>query len=131
MPNGFHGSTKEWGRMEAPLRAIDAILQAFAERHRMELTRNYHNWPERSLTWDAAPRRSIQIWLADEQDLCFAMAICAWEDRTRGRFWKNRIMIASQSLDELRPRLLQLLENAKAEVDGWTSNDLVAAQRRR
>jgi hypothetical protein len=32
-------------------------------------------------------------------------------------------------MDELRPQLLQLLERAKREVDGWTSDDLVPAYR--
>ena len=127
MPNGFSGPTEEWQRIESPLRTIDDLLQAFAARHRMMVTHNYHNWPERSLTWGSAPERFIQISLADEQDLLFTVGLGAWEDRSQGRFWKNRTLIASKSLDELRPQLLQLLETAKEEGDGWTSEDLVPA----
>ena len=127
MPNGFHGPTEEWQRMEGPLRTIDDLLDAFAERHGMTVTRNDHNWPERSLRWGEAPHRSIHISLADEQNLLFGVGICAWEDRSKGRFWKTRTLIESRSLEELRPQLNELLEKAKNEVERWRSRDLVAA----
>jgi len=39
MPNGFHGSSEAWERMEAPLRALDPVLEDFAARHGTSLCR--------------------------------------------------------------------------------------------
>jgi hypothetical protein len=60
MPNGFHGSEEEWERIEAPLRTIDAGIAAFAERNGLIGSKNYHNWPERSLRCAEAPDRSAR-----------------------------------------------------------------------
>jgi len=49
MPNGFVGSTEEWERMEAPLRTVDDVVAAFAERHGATMIPNHDSWPERSL----------------------------------------------------------------------------------
>jgi len=47
--------------MEAPLRALDPVLEACADWHGMSLSRNSHNWPERSLAWGAPIHRLIQL----------------------------------------------------------------------
>jgi hypothetical protein len=52
MPNVFSGTDDEWDRMEAPLKSVAGVLAEFAAAHGMQMTKNYHEWPERSL-----PRR--------------------------------------------------------------------------
>ena len=65
MPNGFQDSELEWQRIEAPLLRVDPILDAFASAHGLGISKNYHNHPERSLTWGTDLRRLIQLYLAD------------------------------------------------------------------
>ena len=43
MPNGFHGPKEEWQKMEASYVRIDPILVAFAQRHGIELLKNYRD----------------------------------------------------------------------------------------
>lgn len=128
MPNGLAGSTEEWERMEAPLRAVDDVLAAFAERYGATLTRNHHSWPERSLRWGAGIERLIQIYLADERQLSFHIWLCASEDRPQGRFWKQRFLARNRSIEEIRSNLRRWLEEGRREVDGWSSQDLVSAR---
>src|SRR5688572_24646106 len=127
MPNGFYGSTDDWERMEAPLRAIDDVVAAFAERHRATISRNSHSWPERSVRWGTGIERLIQIYLADETKLLFHVWLCASEDRPKGRFWKNRFLVKERSIQEIVASLNQLLEEGKKELDAWSSEDLVSA----
>lgn len=90
MPNGHYGTEEEWKRLEAPLREIDAALELFARRHNTALSRNYHNWPERSLRWGADPERLIQIYLENEQRLTWNLWLCASQDRDGQRFWRQQ-----------------------------------------
>jgi len=55
--------------MEAPLVKANPVLQEFAAVHRLKLSKNYHNEPERSLTWDTGIRRLIQLYLQDPKTL--------------------------------------------------------------
>src|SRR2546430_16910392 len=93
MPNGHHhGSEEEWNRLEAPFREIDPAVQAFARRHGLRLTTDYHDWPERSLRWGGDIERLIQIYLHDEQRLTWNLWLCASQDRGRERFWKTQFL---------------------------------------
>jgi len=125
MPNGFHGSKNEWERMEAPLLRIDHVLESFASSHELQLRRNYHNWPERSLMWNSSGvKKLIQIFLHDEQKLTFTVWICASEDRGAGRFWKQTKLRDAIALEEISAELGGLLCECKAILDGWKEADL-------
>jgi len=124
MPNGFHGSDKEWERLEAPLKSLDSALAAYAASHGLVLSRNYHNWPERSLRWGAETKRQIQIYLNDDTHLTFNLWLCAFEDRGFRRYWKNRFLKEGVPIEEIAENLKQLLDAGRAEVDGWASDEL-------
>jgi hypothetical protein len=131
VPNGFHGSKEEWERLEAPLLVIDDCLLQFAQSHGMELRRNYHNWPERSLKWHVGPlEKLIQIALVDtdgDQDLRVSLGICAVRDSNDKRFWKNRILAGPAPIKEIEQHLDSLLVRAKEMLDAWTEKDLERA----
>jgi hypothetical protein len=124
MPNGFDGIDAEWHRMEAPLLAVDDTLLRFAAAHDMELTKNYHEWPERSLTWGTAIRRLIQLYAADTDQPTFNLWLCASQDRGLSRFWKREFLLEKKPLDTFAAELPELLEKAREKVNSWTKEDL-------
>jgi hypothetical protein len=48
---GWYGTNEEWNRIEAPLKLLDSELDRFARKHRLRVTKNLEDWPERSLVW--------------------------------------------------------------------------------
>jgi len=127
MPNGFDGSQEEWKRMEGPLLEIDPILNAFGNRHAMNLSKNYHDWPERSLVWGDDIRRLIQIYLENEKAMTWNVWLCASQDRAVGRFWKNQFLRRAVPFHEIRSNLEELLGEARNIVTTWSERDLVKA----
>ena len=127
MPNGFHGTREAWDRMEAPLRALDPVLEAWATRHGMSLSRNSHAWPERSLAWGAPVERLIQIYLEDQDRLTWNVWICAFEDRPSGRHWKREFLRSDEPIARIDTDLERLLGEAARIVDGWSTDDLEPA----
>ncbi len=125
MPNGFHGSKGEWERMENPLLSLDPTLERFASTHDMELRRNYHNDPERSLIWiELGVRRLIQIFLDDDQELTFTIWICASEDRGSQRYWKQQKLRQAIRAKDLSGELETFLIQGKEILDSWKSEEL-------
>jgi len=124
MPNGFDGTDDEWQRMEAPLLSVDGVLNQFARAHHMQITKNYHEWPERSLTWGTAIRRLIQLYAADTDQPTFNLWLCASQDRGLSRFWKREFLLEKRPLDSFEGELPSLLEKAWEKVDSWTEQDL-------
>jgi len=124
VPNGFHGTAEEWERIEAPLKRLDDTLADYAKRHGLALSRNYHNWPERSLRWGAAIERFVQIYLANEKQLTFNLWLCAFEDRGSKRYWKQRVVKECVPIDEIEKNLEPLLDAARTEVDASSSDEL-------
>lgn len=129
MPNGYHGPEEDWERMEAPLVALDSLLEGFAKSHGMALSRNYHNWPERSLTLEDDLSRLIQIFLVDESQLTFNFWVCATQDRDLERFWKQDYLAKEVSSEELRANISDWLERGHKAVMEWKAKDLVFANR--
>jgi hypothetical protein len=127
MPNGFHGSREDWDRLEAPLRRVDAELDAFAGRHGMALTKNHHSWPERSLTWVDGVERKIQVLLQDAAALTYNVWVVAWEDRADGRYWKRKAIANGLPEPELHAKLAELLEAGRAALAEWAVEDLERA----
>ncbi len=124
MPNGFQGSDAEWRRMEAPLLQADPILQKFATAHGLSLTRNYHNEPERSLTWDTSIQRLIQLYMESSDRLTFNLWLCASEDRGSSRFWRREFLVKDRRLEDFPKGLPTLLEEAYSTVNSWTADQL-------
>ena len=125
MPNGFHGSREEWARMERPLLKIDAQLIEFASRQGLSLTKNYHNWPERSLiSVNGNLRRLVQIYLESEKKLTLNLWICMSEDRGKERYWKNQFLRKAVPSEEIETNLSSLLIEALEIAGSWTSSDL-------
>ena len=114
--------------MEAPLLSIDDRLESFAQSHGLEVSRNYHNWPERSLKWNvSAVGKLIQIFLHEERDLTFTVWICASADRGKKRFWKQKRLREAVAIEEIAPDLQAILTEAKRTLDGWSETDLEPA----
>ena len=128
MPNGFHGSEEGWQRLAAPLEDLDGILSAYAAEHRMALSRNSRNWPDRSLTLTSdGVDRLVQIFLDDEDLVTWTFGIAASQDRDLRRYWKAESLVAAVPIAEIRARLRELLQEATARVDSWTADDLLFA----
>ena len=93
----------------------------------MAISRNYHNWPDRSLRWDSNPERLIQVYLEDEEQLTWNLWLCAGEDRGGQRFWKNQMLCRNVPMSEIRPVIEQLLDEALTIVGSWQAEDLSAS----
>jgi hypothetical protein len=124
MPNGFHGTDQAWSRLEAPLLRLDSALEIFARQHSLSLGRNYHNWPERSLKWGVPVNRVIQFYLEDEEALSWNVWLCASEDRGAARYWKRAFLKQAVPIEEIERDLSRLLEEALAQVNAWSSEEL-------
>ena len=118
-------STKAWTRIEGPLRALDDELEAYAERHGLRLSRNFREWPERSLRWQDDLERPIQIMLPDGTNLLFGVWLAAWRDEGEVRHWKRASLAAGKTIGQIEERLPALLDEAKQTVCAWTADDLV------
>ena len=127
MPNGFDGPDEEWERLESPLRALDPALDAFAREHALHVGRNYHNWPERSLTWNHGLSRVIQIYLADAEKLTWNLWLCASQDRKGSRYWKKTFLRQNVPLAEIASSLEALLAEAWNVTNAWRESDLAFA----
>jgi len=110
--------------MEAPLVKADPVLQKFAAAHRLKLSKNYHNEPERSLTWDTGIRRLIQLYLQDPKTLTLNLWLCASQDLGGSRFWRREFLVKDQRLDDFFDQLPALLEEGYARVNSWTGDTL-------
>jgi len=124
MANGFYGSKEEWERMVAPLRELDAGINAFASAHGLEVTQNDHNTPNRMLTWTKGGiERTIQISLYGK-DQMLLLAWNAFSDeggRRRGKHWPPKIDIP---LQDFKTNLEQLLTEAYQTLKTVSGADL-------
>jgi hypothetical protein len=118
---------EEWERIESPLRELDGVLDDFAKRHGMELTRNFAGWPERSLARTDEFERKIQVLLGDEESLRFNVWIMACEDRADGRFWKRKALANGLPIAALREKLPAYLDEGQRLLASWSVEDLVRA----
>ena len=124
MPNGYHGPKDKWTGMERPLREVDDLLASFADQNGMNIIKNYHNWPSRTLAWGEPIVRQLSIHLASENDMLFALGMMASTDRDGGRYWKSETLSEGIPASQLRERTLDLLERGRDVVNSWTRDDL-------
>jgi len=120
--SGWHGTKEEWVQAEVPLLAIDADLQMFAQNYRFVITKNWKDWPERSLRKEENNVQClIQVYLDDLETLELNVGVSAWQDRDDSRYWKNKILRKEVTVAEVSSELLDVLEEAKKLLDGWCS----------
>ena len=111
--------------MEAPFREIDKELFVFARTYRMQISKNYHNWPERSLRWSSNGIDTlIQVYLQDEKRLTNCVWICGSQDREQQRFWKNAFLRKNVAWAEVCDGISESLATAYKIVESWVSSDL-------
>ncbi|MEX0921439.1 MAG: hypothetical protein WDZ84_01575 [Rhodovibrionaceae bacterium] len=116
---GWYGTEEEWERIEAPFISLDTKLENFAALHCLQITRNHKSWPSRSMEWGEELRCFINLYLDDEETLGINLWICVSEDRGLKRYWRHEFLCNGTSLDEIAPRLHELLTIAKARLDEW------------
>lgn len=121
---GWHGSKEEWARLESPLIEVDPILSGFAQEFRLEMRKNFKDWPERSFEWGGSTRRLIQLYLADEKLLTFNLWLCASQDRGGRRYWKQEFPIKGQPICEFKDSLATLLREGRKALEAWSEADL-------
>jgi hypothetical protein len=126
MPNGFHGSLEEWRRMEAPYIRVDPLLEEFAERHQLQLQKNYHSEANRSLRRDGSVSRSIWIYSTDKygESETYQVSVIAWQDRGGRRYVKHGILANSVEV----AGLAQVLERAWDILASWSEDELHEAK---
>jgi hypothetical protein len=119
---GWHGTKEEWDRIESPLKEIDSDLHQFSKKYGLLLTKNCKDWPERSLTWATDVQCLIQIFLVDAKALTFNLWICASQDRSDSRFWKQEMPCKEVSITEIKNNFLVRLEEGKRKIDYWSQH---------
>lgn len=125
MANGFHGSEREWNELQAPFLEIDGEIAMFARTQGMKLSKNDHEWPERSLRWSSnGMNRLIQIYLSDEKVPRYCLWICAYQDRNGARLWKQAFMKKDAPWSSVREDLTESLSNCFDIVNSWKPSDL-------
>ena len=130
MPNGFHGSADDWEKLESSLQKIDPCLVEFARVHGMNLGKNYHNWPERSLMWsNRGLKKLIKIFLEDNKNMTYSVWLCVSEDRHLSRYWKTKFLLKGVPWTEIHTQLDNLLQKAHEIVETWSAQDLEFAAR--
>ena len=122
MPNGgWNGTKEQWERIEAPIKRLDAGLARFAKKHGLQITYNLKDWPGRSMEWGDSTRCLIQFYLDDADTLGINLWICASQDRSNGRYWKERFLLEGAAADAIAPKLSSLLNDAKRKLNEWSS----------
>ncbi|MGA9851476.1 MAG: hypothetical protein WBR15_00865 [Gammaproteobacteria bacterium] len=101
MPNG-HIKPDEFEKVEAPLRQLDVFLSEYAVQHHMRIRKNYHNMPERSLTWTEENQNWIMLRPISLGNQAYNIGICAIKDINGERYWKNEHLLKNRSLDDIK-----------------------------
>ena len=124
MANGIQGSQEELSRLEAQLKTLDSELSEYAVRQSMSLTKNYHSWPERSLTWTEGNKKLIQIYLVDGDPDLYNLWACASKDKDGKRYWRQEYLIKEQPFEVIKSRLPDLLRQARSQLESWGDSEL-------
>jgi hypothetical protein len=101
---------------------MDPELKRFIRKYRLKLTKNAKEWPSRSLSWGPDVRCGIQIFLVDQATLTFNFWLCAIQDRTDERFWKQEYLRKEVHAAEIAESLSELLETGKRKLDHWSAH---------
>jgi hypothetical protein len=66
----------------------------------------------------------IQVFLESDEKSTYTVWICASEDREHERYWKQRNLKKAVPFKEIEENLESLLDEAKSQLDGWSSSEL-------
>lgn len=124
MPNGHNMQPEEFDKLEAPLRRLDVCLSEYASKHGMKLQKNYHNVPERSLTWTEDNEKVIQIYLENANKQTYHLWICAVKDINGERYWKQEYLMKDQPLAVIESNLSRELDTATNILRSWKDEHL-------
>ena len=119
---GWHGTCEEWQRLEAPLVALDPVLNQFAAAHKLAMSKNAKNSPERSLHWGDNPRFLIQLYLASEAGPSWNLWLCCSEDRGESRYWRQDFAIEGQPVQAFQDQLPTILMDGLNQLKVWGAN---------
>ncbi|HYR89531.1 MAG TPA: hypothetical protein VE422_35985 [Terriglobia bacterium] len=125
MPNGFYGSQEQWQRLEQAFLEWEEIFDRFARAKTVQVIRNAHGWPSRSLEWiHQSIQRKIEVVANDVPSETFNVWTYAWKDVGDKRFSKVTSVGTNLSKATLAKRLTDILDEAWAQVNAWSDNDL-------
>jgi len=127
MPNGFHGTKEEWDRLEAPLLEVAEVIGDFARMQNLEVDANYHNMPNRRLTWHKRDMTCVIQVSVKEEGMTMYVTFYAWQDKDNIRRGKWLKQISGLGAPELKRDLSGLLEEgyrmlenlSEAELEVW------------
>jgi hypothetical protein len=118
---GWYGTAEEWDRLEAPIKALDPAIHAFAIAHSLSVDRNEKESVGRSIRWGSNPSCLIQLYLADQAALTWNLWACCSEDRQMDRYWKTRFLIEGQSVTDFAQKIQALLLEAYYDLMTWSA----------
>ena len=94
--------------------------QQFGKKHNLSLSKNYCDWPERSLVlMEGTVSRLIQIYLASDNTLTPNVWLCVSEDRGNKRFWKKQFLRKDALAEEILTDIKSLLQEALNVAQSW------------
>ena len=128
MANGSDLSPEEFRRLESGLAVIDRQLSSYATSHGMSLSKNSHNWPERSLKWVENNNKLIQIFLSDISNQKYNLWIVASSDIGNKRLWREEFLLKDVPMSQIESGLLTYLDKAYAILNAWNNDDLYVSQ---
>src|SRR6267143_4384630 len=113
MPNGFCGSQEQWQRLERGFLEWDETFNRFAQAKRVQVIKNAHGWPSRSLEWTHhSIHRKIEVVANDVPAETFNVWAYAWNDVGNKRFSKITSIGTNLSTAILAERLMDILNEA-------------------
>ncbi|MCB1788613.1 MAG: hypothetical protein H6953_03065 [Chromatiaceae bacterium] len=110
-----------WERVQAPLRAVDPILETFANANGLVVSHNDRGWPSRSIVWYRDDVRClIQLYLASEEAITFDLWLCASQDRGKDRYWIKETLLKDKPVEAFASQLPFLLESGREKLVEWS-----------
>ena len=119
---GWFGTIEEWDRLEALLIDLDPVIDAFAQRVGLTVTKNQKEWPERSMRWVTSVNCRIQIYLADRDAMTWNIWLCCTRDEGNKRFWRQEFLVEKKPVAEFKRELFDLLESGRARLIEWSNH---------
>lgn len=109
-------------QLEAPLLAIDPVLECFAANYGMTLFKTGQESPERSLHWGSNPNFLIQLYLECETGPSWNLWRCCVEQREGCHFWRNDFGVRGEQLVSFQRRLPGLLDESLVQLHSWAAD---------
>jgi hypothetical protein len=119
---GWYGTKEEWARIEAPLLALDQMIEAFARSADLTVEKNHKDWPGRAMEWGSEIRCLLQIYLADENSITWNIWLCCSRDAQGERFWRQEFLVEKKPLEAFRDELPALLNIGREQLIEWSNH---------